>query len=121
MSVLDASALIAILRNEPGSSLASKFLNGSARCSAANWSEVAQKVVQYGSGWPLAREVLLSRGLQVESVTAADAEQAAELWAPGTALSLADRLCIALGRRLGQEIITCDSAWADHPGVVVVR
>ncbi len=121
MSVFDSSALIAILRNEPGSSGASEYLDGSAHCSAANWSEVAQKIRHYGIDWPVAREVLLSRGLEVVPVTAADAEDAAGLWAPGSGLSLADRLCIALGRRLGEQTITCDSAWAVHPHVVVIR
>ena len=121
MSVFDSSALIAILKEEPGASRVHEFLDGVARCSAANWSEVAQKVPQYGLGWPAARAALLTLGIEVEPVTADDAERAAAMWAPGTALSLGDRLCIALGRRLNTEVITCDSAWAEHPGVVVVR
>jgi len=121
VSVFDSSALIAILRDEPGASKAREHLGGRAHCSAANWSEVAQKMAHYGVSWPVAREALLSRGIEIEPVTAADAEVAAALWVAGAGLSLADRLCIALGRRLDQEVITCDSAWAVHPGVVVLR
>lgn len=57
----------------------------------------------------------------VVDVTQADAEAAAELWQPGSGLSLADRLCIALGRRLKAEVLTADSAWSGMPGVTVIR
>ena len=69
-------------------------------CGAADWSEVAQKVRAHGRNWDLSRSLLISYGVQVEAVTAADAEWAARRWAPGEELSLADRLCLALGDRL---------------------
>lgn len=65
--------------------------------------------------------MLLSYPLVVEPVGQADAEDAARLWRQGDGLSLADRLCLALGRRLGQEILTADGAWRGHTGVVLVR
>jgi ribonuclease VapC len=121
VSVFDTSALLAILRDEPGGSVAHGYLDGEARCSAAIWSELAQKLSQFGVLWAEAREVLISLGVAVEPVTAADAEAAAALWVKGQGLSLADRLCIALGNRLGDEIITCDSAWVGRPRVVLVH
>ena len=121
MSVFDTSALLAILRDEPGGSAAYGHLDGGARCSAAIWSELAQKLPLLGVRWPEARELLVSLGVAVEVVTAQDAEAAAALWEKGQGLSLADRLCIALGNRLGEEIVTCDSAWARYPQVVLVR
>jgi PIN domain nuclease of toxin-antitoxin system len=57
-------------------------------------------------------------------VTAADAEFAADLWRHGSALSLADRLCFALGLRMGLPVATADSAWADvddGPDVLLIR
>lgn len=50
-------------------------------------------------------------GVQVEAVTLTDAEWAARRWAPGEGLSLADRLCMALGDRLDADIWTADQAW----------
>ncbi len=35
----------------------------------------------------------------------------ARRWAPGEGLSLADRLCMALGDRLDADIWTADQAW----------
>jgi PIN domain nuclease of toxin-antitoxin system len=121
VSVFDTSALLAILRDEPGGSVAHGHLDSEARCSAAIWSELAQKLPQLGVYWPEAREVLISLGVAVEPVTAADAEAAAVLWVKGEGLSLADRLCIALSNRVGEKIITCDSAWLGRPRVVLVR
>lgn len=120
MTVLDASALLAFLKGEPGAAAVESCLTDGV-CGAANWSEVAQKIRQAGADWPLARELLTSRGVTVEPVTAADAESAAGLWRAGSGLSLGDRLCLALGDRLAQEILTTDTAWTGHPNVILTR
>lgn len=121
MIVFDASALIAFLQEEPGRSEIDHHLDSGGACSAVNWSEVAQKLRAAGADWPAAREVLLSYSLSIEPVTAADAELAASLWRRGSGLSLADRLCLALGRRLDADIVTADRAWRDVERVIVVR
>ena len=110
MIVLDASALLAFLKGETGADQVENALSGQAACGAANWSEVAQKIRAYGD-WEMARALLLSYGIQVLPVSMADAEAAATMWAPGSGLSLADRLCLALGERLDSEVITADLAW----------
>ena len=94
---------------------------GAASCGAANWSEVAQQVLARRGDWRLARALLMSYDLTVETVTLADAERAAELWEPASGLSLGDRLCLALGERRGEEILTADRAWSDRPGVRLIR
>jgi ribonuclease VapC len=43
--VLDASALLALLRNEPGANIVAAAV-GNAVMSTANWPEVLQKMVQ---------------------------------------------------------------------------
>ena len=91
---------------------------------AANWSEVLQKARQHGASGGVVARLLASFGLTVVEVTRADAELASELWRPGTALSLADRLCLALGDRMNLPVATADAAWAaeeDGPDVLVVR
>ncbi len=47
--VLDASAILAFLREEPGSGVVEDSMADGSMCGAANWSEVAQKVQAAGS------------------------------------------------------------------------
>jgi ribonuclease VapC len=128
VSVLDASALLAFLQGEEGSALVEQALIAGTSCSAANWSEVAQKVLASGHNWELAATLLVTYGLDIEPVTREDGDLAARLWRPGSALSLGDRLCLALGARLGRPVVTADRQWAtlgDVPGrpidVVIIR
>ena len=57
----------------------------------------------------------------MESVTREDAEAAAVLWAAGSGLSLADRLCLALTNRLAATAWTADAAWRALPNVQMIR
>lgn len=109
-AVLDASVVLAWLQNEAGSGDAEPLLMEGV-IGAANWSEVLQKSRQHGvEAEPVAR-LLASFGLDVADVTADDAERAAGLWLRGSGLSLADRLCLALGMRLGLPVATTDQQW----------
>ena len=112
-TVLDASAILALLLREPGADVVQESLTGDTRCGAANWSEVAQKVYSLNrSYWAPVRATLLQGyGMRIESVLVEDAEWAARRWSRGEGLSLADRLCLALGERLDAEILTADRAW----------
>jgi len=124
-AVLDASAILAFLQQEPGYEIVARYLQGEAHCSAVNWSEVSQKVLSSrGSvgSWLKARSVLLEDyGLIIESVSREDAERAAERWEADKSLSLADRLCLALSDRLGLRVITTDHAWGDGNMIVQIR
>ncbi|MDR1295030.1 MAG: PIN domain-containing protein [Bifidobacteriaceae bacterium] len=121
MTVLDASAILAWLLGEPGADAVEEALTQGAVCSAANWSEVAQKSIRAGQSWRGPRALLLSYDLGVEAVTAEDAEWAARRWRQGEGLSLADRLCLALAARLGTETLTADTQWGTSPGVRQIR
>lgn len=111
MSVLDASVLLAFAQGEEGADRAEALLEGGARCGAANWSEVAQKVMAAGRDWDLVRALLASYDLTVEPVEESDGEWAARRWRRGEGLSLADRLCLALGERLDVDVWTADRSW----------
>lgn len=50
-----------------------------------------------------------------------DAERAAALWRREDGLSLGDRLCLALGERMEQDVLTADAAWAGLPRVALIR
>ena len=121
MNVFDASALLTFLKGEQGAVQIEEALGGGGACGAANWSEVAQKIRAHGRNWDLSRSLLMSYGVKVEAVTVADAEWAAHRWAPGEGLSLADRLCMALGDRLDADIWTADQAWGTSGRIRQVR
>jgi ribonuclease VapC len=111
VSVVDASVLLAFAQSEEGAGRAETLLEEGASCGAANWSEVAQKVRAAGRDWDLVRALLVSYDLTVEAVTEDDAEWAARRWRKGEGLSLADRLCLALGERLNIDVWTADTSW----------
>lgn len=121
MTVLDASALLALLHKESGAKRVLEELRRGAACSAANWSEVAQKVRASDEDWNAASALLMSFGLTIEPVTVDDAERAAEMWVQGSGLSLADRICLALADRLNDTALTSDAAWAGSSRVELLR
>ena len=122
MIVFDASALLALVFAETGAEKVRSALGQeSGICSSVNWSEIAQKVHSLNGSWDTTRAALLGLGLVIEPVNQADAEAAALLWAPKDGLSLADRICLAVGQRLGTKVLTADRAWVDRPGVELIR
>ncbi|MGH9116172.1 MAG: PIN domain-containing protein [Acidimicrobiales bacterium] len=121
MSVVDASVLLAFAQGEEGADRAEGLLQEGATCGAANWSEVAQKVRASGRDWDLVRALLVSYNLEVEAVIVDDAERAAARWRRGEGLSLADRLCLALGERLDVDVWTADTGWGSAGRVRQLR
>jgi ribonuclease VapC len=121
VNLFDSSALLCFLQGETGAELVQRELVAGGSCSAANWSEVAQKVLQHNRDWPLARALLDGYHVTVEPVTSPDAELAASIWRPGTALSLADRLCLATAERLDAVVWTADTAWGRTGRVRQIR
>ncbi len=122
-TVVDASVVLAWLQDEPGAEEAEPMLMEGV-IGAANWSEVLQKTRQHGAPAGMVGRLLASFGLTVIDVGAADAEVAADLWRQGIGLSLADRLCLALGLRMDLPVATADAAWIeveDAPAVVLIR
>jgi ribonuclease VapC len=122
MNLFDSSALLCFLQGESGADRVEDVLLGQpGRCSAVNWSETAQKVLRLDGDWPSSRALLLSYQLAVEPVTLQDAEAAAALWRRNSGLSLADRICLATGRRLAAVVWTADRAWGESGHVRQVR
>ncbi len=119
--VLDASALLAFVQNEAGADVVEEAMASDPVCAAANWSEVAQKVLAADRDWDLVRALLLSYQVRVEPILVDDAEWAARRWRPGEGLSLADRLCLALGERLDSTVLTADAQWGSVGRIRQVR
>jgi PIN domain nuclease of toxin-antitoxin system len=111
--VLDASALMAVLREEPGAAAVEAVLDHAA-ISAVNLSEVQAKLVERGAAVETAWSSLVDLDLEVVDFDAAQARLAGDLRALTRArgLSLGDRACLALARTLGLPAMTADRAWA---------
>jgi len=110
MAVLDASAILAWLQDEPGSDAVDGLLLHGV-VSAVNWSEVVQKARRHGRDPDETGALLEALGVTVADSTKQDAELAAALWRARTPLSLADRFCIALGARLRTRVVTAEREW----------
>lgn len=95
---------------EPGADTVDPLL-AEAAIPSVNWSEVLQKVTQRGRDARGVGNLLLALGLEVVSFSADDAASAVALCRQGPSLSLGDRCCLALARRLGVPAMTGDKAW----------
>jgi ribonuclease VapC len=113
-SVLDASALLAFLQNEPGADKVEAVLTRSC-ISAVNLAESLSKLVQYGKPLDAVTYQIERLRLPVIPFDASEAKIVASLWPPTRAagLSLGDRACLALGLRLGVPVLTAERAWAN--------
>jgi ribonuclease VapC len=112
--ILDASAILALLNNEPGSERVINVLTAAA-ISSVNLSEVVAKLADSGMSETEVREVISNLGLDVihfDTEMAYDAGMLRPLTRQG-GLSFGDRACLALGKYLGLPILTTDRTWAD--------
>ncbi len=125
--MLDASALLALLFDEPGGEMVERGLAASA-ISAVNLSEVMHKSLERGVGVESLRDDLEALGVDVLAFDGDAAEEAANLRLATSAagLSLGDRACLALARKLDLPAVTADRTWEglelpDPVAVVLIR
>jgi PIN domain nuclease of toxin-antitoxin system len=117
--VLDASALLAYLGEEAGADVVADAIAGGASISAINLAEVLSTLAGRGVDSAIAASELEDRGLLrgaivVEPFTHDDAVETARMHplTGAAGLSLGDRGCLALARRLVMPALTADQAWA---------
>ena len=110
--VLDASALLAYLQDEPGGERVRGVLADSVM-SSVNWAEVIGKARDERVDTQGLREDLASLGLALEPFSAEQGEIAGRLKerTRRLGLSLGDRACLALGSDRGETVYTADRAW----------
>jgi PIN domain nuclease of toxin-antitoxin system len=111
--VLDASALLCLLNDEPGTDEVAKVLTRSI-IGAVNLGEVVSKLRERGLQLDEVQEALGGLHLDVRPLSASQAMRIGDL-RPITrslGLSLGDRACLALALDLNAEIYTTDAALA---------
>ncbi len=112
--VLDASAVLTLIKREPGHDrVAPMFAEGTCEVSAVNWAEVLTKLSESGQSDTTVRAAAHALGA---TVIAFDTSQAETCGLLRTAtrrfgLSLGDRACLALARQQGAVAVTADRIW----------
>ena len=120
--VIDTSAVFIDLQNEDGAVEARRWLRDAA-VSTVNLHEIVAKVTEKGATADQARELLEKLRLTVHPCDEADAIGGGlmRVATKSKGLSLGDRSCLALAKRLGLPAVTADRDWADIAGDVGVE
>ena len=116
--VLDASAVLALMYEEPGADRVSAVVARGAVVSIVNWAEAASRMTERGETVDRAAQRLTAQmgALGTLAIVAFDegmARETARLRLPTRhlGLSLADRACLALGRLRRLPVLTTDRDW----------
>ena len=123
--VLDASALIALIRNEPGAEKVAAYMPG-LHVSAVNICETIGKMLHYGQTLESVERHLNLLPMTVHGFDGTMAKIAASLL-PTTrphGLSLGDRACLSLGLVTRIPVLTTERIWEKvdvDVEVVVIR
>lgn len=110
--VLDASALLAFLNQEPGSEVLESLLSHSF-ISTVNLAEVITKLEERGLWTEQSQTDLEAFGMVIVPFDLKQAVIAGKLRSLTKAfgLSLGDRACLALGTQLNLPVLTTDRIW----------
>lgn len=110
--VLDASAVLALVRDEPGADKVAPHI-GRAAISAVNLQEIVKELLLSGLDEAMTRELLGELRLDVRAHDADAAYAAAALHAQTRQYGrgLGDRSCLALAMQLGVPALTADREW----------
>jgi PIN domain nuclease of toxin-antitoxin system len=112
-NVLDASAILALVLQEPGADRVNDAIDDGAVMLSVNVAEVVTKLHDQGMSEARIRAILSTIRAQVVPFDEELAYRAGLLRSATRAagLSLGDRACLALAERLGAPALTSDRAW----------
>jgi len=112
--VIDASALLALLNDEPGADVVAEALPGGV-ISAVNLSEVIAKLCDAGMPEKAIHQALQPLGIEIVPFDEDQAYQAGLLRTSTQdfGISLGDRACLSLAKKLGIDALTADRAWTE--------
>lgn len=112
--VLDASALLALLRDEPGADRVEAVLD-EALMSVVNLAEVVSHFAKAGGSRQAIESVLRPLPLRLAPIDTLLSYEAGMLRAVtvNAGLSLGDRYCLALARREGLPALTAERRWPE--------
>jgi PIN domain nuclease of toxin-antitoxin system len=110
--VLDASALVALWRKEPGWERVAQDITSSA-VSSTNLAEALSKFVEDGGDADLMATETIKSGCEVVALSIDHAINTAKLrpLTRSVGLSLGDRLCLALAIERNCAVLTADRNW----------
>ena len=121
-AVFDASAVIALLREEAGADVIAQYA-GDGLISTVNLQEVIKALLVRGFTIGVARAMIDALHLEIRPHTVEDAYAAAKLYEATKEYGrgLGDRTCMALAIAEGLPALTTDQAWAklQVPGLTV--
>ena len=113
-TVLDASALLALIYQETGSAVVEQAIDDGAAVSTVNIAEVAAKLNEAGMADDAVREALEAIDVAIYALDRTLAYRTGWLRSQtrNMGLSLGDRACLALAQELGLPVLTTDRIWA---------
>lgn len=118
--VLDASALVALLRGESDEPIVAENVRGAA-ISAVNFGEAAQRQYKAGTSRQEFEDVIAPLNIvSVDRAMALDAADIREI-ARAKGLSQADCICLALAKLMCVIAMTADQKWLEIAGAVGVK
>ena len=115
---LDASAMLALLRDEPGADRVVACL-GESVIHAVNLIEVFRKMLR--NGVPRQAAELLVSQLQIPVISETYPMETAELGHRFPSFSLGDCICIVSAQKRGRTALTTEQTWSGLPSVEVIR
>lgn len=121
-TVIDASALLALLNAEQGADIVTETLLGGV-ISAVNLSEVIAKLCDAGMPEKAVRQAIQPLGLDIVPFDEEQSYQAGLLRTStqDMGISLGDRACLSLAKMLGVVALTADRAWTGLSVGVTVK
>ena len=121
-AVLDASAMLAFLRGEPGGDVRERITAATRLASAVNVAEVGSRLSDLGASLAEVRRAIALMAPWRSSPSMPSRHMPRLAYAGRrTVLSLGDRACVQLAASRGLPAVTADRAWAELDVDVEVR